>query len=261
MRLTIGRALPYNRATLVKAHNKKRSAAEQVSELTTNRLSIYLRCLDHLAAGGDADRVVAVAGRPVPVERRSDSEGPGVVRANSAFAASATRLPAWLPTSGRFSASGIRSTWRSSARATSARRWPTTRSSRATGSCPVALFDRASSKVGTTSRGGVPIYHIRRLPAIVRKEAVRIAMIAVPAPAAQLVASLAVAAGLEAILQLRPGTGDRARGREGEERRPGHLARGAGLPPRERVPWPDEVGRPCGGCLMSTTAAASAWST
>lgn len=74
------------------------------------------------------------------------------------------------------------------------------------GFVPVALFDRVASKVGTTSRGGVPIYHIRRLPAIVRKERVRIAMISVPADAAQQVVNLVVAAGIKAILNFAPGT-------------------------------------------------------
>ena len=32
--------------------NKRRQTPDQVSELTTNRLSVYLRCLNELAAGG-----------------------------------------------------------------------------------------------------------------------------------------------------------------------------------------------------------------
>jgi redox-sensing transcriptional repressor len=52
----------------------------------------------------------------------------------------------------------------------------------------------------------VPIYHVRRLAAIVRRERIRIGLIAVPAPAAQQVATLAVEAGLRAILNFAPGT-------------------------------------------------------
>ena len=37
---------------LVNRPNKRRQAPDQVSELTTNRLSIYLRCLNELDAGG-----------------------------------------------------------------------------------------------------------------------------------------------------------------------------------------------------------------
>ena len=63
-----------------------------------------------------------------------------------------------------------RSTSRSSARATSGQALADYPGFPRDGFVPVALFDRARSKVGTTSRGGVPIYHIRRLPAVVRKE-------------------------------------------------------------------------------------------
>src|ERR671925_177247 len=37
---------------LVKGPNKRRQTPEQVSELTTNRLSVYLRCLNELDASG-----------------------------------------------------------------------------------------------------------------------------------------------------------------------------------------------------------------
>src|SRR5215211_9487629 len=37
---------------LVKGSNKRRQSPEQVSELTTNRLSVYLRCLTELEAAG-----------------------------------------------------------------------------------------------------------------------------------------------------------------------------------------------------------------
>src|SRR6187431_3737110 len=37
---------------LVNRSNKRRQAPDQVSELTTNRLSVYLRCLNELDAGG-----------------------------------------------------------------------------------------------------------------------------------------------------------------------------------------------------------------
>src|SRR5688572_17842988 len=37
---------------LVNRLNKRRQTPEQVSELTTNRLSVYLRCLNELDAGG-----------------------------------------------------------------------------------------------------------------------------------------------------------------------------------------------------------------
>ena len=71
---------------------------------------------------------------------------------------------------------------------------------------PIALFDKAANKVGGRSRGGVPIVHIRRLPAMVRREGIRIAMISVPAAAAQQVVNQTIAAGIRAILNFAPGT-------------------------------------------------------
>jgi redox-sensing transcriptional repressor len=189
----------------VKAQNTRRSSAEQVSELTTNRLSVYLRCLDHLSANG----VRTVSSQSLA----------------SQFHLNAAQIRKDLAWFGEF---GVRGVGYSVAGLAAHIRQilglgdPINVAVLGAGNLgqaladypvfprhgfmPVALFDRASSKVGTTSRGGVPIYHIRRLPAIVRREAIRIAMIAVPAPAAQQVASLAVAAGLEAILNFAPGT-------------------------------------------------------
>jgi redox-sensing transcriptional repressor len=51
----------------------------------------------------------------------------------------------------------------------------------------------------------VLIHDLRELKAIVRKEQVRIAVLAVPAPAAQAVADAVVAAGIKAILSFSPG--------------------------------------------------------
>jgi len=203
-RLTSERTLPYNRRNLVKSQIKKRPAVEQVSELTTNRLSVYLRCLDHLSSS----RV-----RTVSSQSLADQFGLN--------AAQIRKDLAWF---GEF---GVRGVGYSVAGLAAHLRQilglgdPINVAVLGAGNLgqaladypvfprhgfvPVALFDRASGKVGTASRGGVPILHIRRLPAIVRKEAIRIAMIAVPAPAAQQVASFAVEAGLEAILNFAPG--------------------------------------------------------
>jgi redox-sensing transcriptional repressor len=70
----------------------------------------------------------------------------------------------------------------------------------------VALFDNAPEKVGEQSRGGVPVYDIQSLATIARRERIRLAVIAVPAHAAQRVADLVVAAGIKALLSFSPGT-------------------------------------------------------
>ena len=67
------------------------------------------------------------------------------------------------------------------------------------------MFDASPEKVGHASRGGVPIFDIKDLKRISRRDRIDIAMLAVPAPAAQPVIDLVVAAGIKAILNFSPG--------------------------------------------------------
>src|SRR5207244_5994246 len=69
-----------------------------------------------------------------------------------------------------------------------------------------ALFDTLSTKVGQQSRGGVPIHDIHDLKRIARRDGITIAVIAVPAPSAQQVVNLVVASGIKAVLNFSPGT-------------------------------------------------------
>jgi redox-sensing transcriptional repressor len=70
----------------------------------------------------------------------------------------------------------------------------------------VGMFDADRAKVGRRSKGGVPILHIDAFTDYVARERVDIAVIAVPAEAAQSVVDLVVAAGIRAILNFSPGT-------------------------------------------------------
>lgn len=70
----------------------------------------------------------------------------------------------------------------------------------------VGMFDADRAKVGRRSKGGVPIFHIDAFTDYVARERVDIAVIAVPAEAAQSVVDLVVAAGIRAILNFSPGT-------------------------------------------------------
>ena len=67
-------------------------------------------------------------------------------------------------------------------------------------------IETLSTKVGQRSRGGVPIYDIRDLKKIVRREGISIAVVAVPLPSAQDVVNLVVASGIKAVLNFSPGT-------------------------------------------------------
>ena len=74
------------------------------------------------------------------------------------------------------------------------------------GSEITALFDNLREKVGQQSRLGVPIYDIRDLKKVAKREGVRIAVLAVPAASAQQVLNLVIAAGIKAVLNFSPGT-------------------------------------------------------
>lgn len=70
----------------------------------------------------------------------------------------------------------------------------------------VAMFDAERAKVGRRSRGGVRIHDIAEFQSMVEREQIDIAVIAVPAEAAQQVVDTAVAAGIRAVLNFSPGT-------------------------------------------------------
>jgi redox-sensing transcriptional repressor len=70
----------------------------------------------------------------------------------------------------------------------------------------IALFDSAREKVGQYSRSGVPIRGARDLDRVVERERVDIAVIAVPAEAAQEVVDQVAQAGIKAILNFSPGS-------------------------------------------------------
>jgi redox-sensing transcriptional repressor len=69
----------------------------------------------------------------------------------------------------------------------------------------VAMFDTAREKIGHRSRAGVPIYDLKDLRKVVRRERIKIAVIAVPAGAAQSVVNTVVGAGIRAVLNFSPG--------------------------------------------------------
>ena len=181
-----------------------RDTADQVSELTTNRLSVYLRCLNLLDAAGvrtvssqalaeqfhlNAAQIrkdlayfgefgVRGVGYYVKELRRHLRQILGIDRGVSVAIMGAGNLGLALADYPGFRDEGFEI---------------------------VAMFDTARDKIGHRSRAGVPIYDMRDLRKIVRREHVRIAVIAVPADAAQTVVTTVVAAGVKAILNFSPG--------------------------------------------------------
>ena len=181
-----------------------RDSVEPVSELTTNRLSVYLRCLNVLDATGvrtvssqalaeqfhlNAAQIrkdlayfgefgVRGVGYYVKELRRHLRQILGIDRGVCVAIMGAGNLGLALADYPGFRDEGFEI---------------------------VAMFDASRDKIGHRSRAGVPIYDIRDLRKIVRRERIRIAVIAVPAAAAQGVVNTVAAAGIRAILNFSPG--------------------------------------------------------
>ena len=66
-----------------------------------------------------------------------------------------------------------------------------------------AAFDRSPEKIGKKVNG-VQVYSVEKAPAVIKRESVALAIIAVPAASAQEVADLAVLAGLKGIINFSP---------------------------------------------------------
>ena len=182
-----------------------KQSADQVSELTTNRLSVYLRCLNALEDAG----VKTISSQALAEQ----------------FHLNAAQIRKDLAYFGEFGVRGVGYYVRDLKRhlrqilgldrklrvaimgagnlGLALADYPGFRQE---GFEISALFDTLKEKVGQQSRSGVPIHDIGDLRKVARKEAIRIAVIAVPAPSAQHVLGLVVAAGIKAVLNFSPGT-------------------------------------------------------
>ncbi len=189
---------------LVNRLNKRRQPQDQVSELTTNRLSIYLRCLDRVDAAG----VQTIASQALADQ----------------FHLNAAQIRKDLAYFGEFGVRGVGYYVKNLRRhlrqilgldrrlrvvimgagnlGLALADYPGFRQE---GFEIAALFDVANEKIGHGSRGGVPIHDVKALKRLARRERFDIAVIAVPAPHAQPVVDLVVAAGIKAILNFSPG--------------------------------------------------------
>ena len=185
--------------------HKRKSGPEQVSELTTNRLSVYLRCLDTLDGLG----VTTVSSRALAdqfhlnaAQIRKDLAyfGEFGVRGVGYYVADLRRhVRQILGLDRRLRVAIIGAGNLGSALAD----YP---GFRGEGFEIAALFDSAPDKIGQHSRGGVPILDIRELKKVAQVERISIAVIAVPAHAAQSVVDLVVSARIKALLSFTPGT-------------------------------------------------------
>ena len=189
----------------VNSQNKRRTAVEPVSELTTNRLSVYLRCLTQLEATGvstissqaladqfhlNAAQIrkdlayfgefgVRGVGYYVKELKRDLRQILGLDRRLKVAVLGAGNLGQALADYPGFGREGFEI---------------------------VAMFDADAAKIGERSRSGVPIHDIRELKKVARREQIDIGVIAVPAESAQAVLDVVVAAGVKAILNFSPGS-------------------------------------------------------
>ncbi len=203
-RLDLAGWTPVEFGALVKLTNKRALSVDQVSEATTNRLSVYLRCLEMLEDAG--------------VETVSSGALASQFRLNAAL------MRKDLACFGEFGVRGVGYGVQTLKRhlreilgidrtirvaimgaGNLGLALAGYRGFRQEGFEIVALFDNTPAKVGQRSRTGVPIYDVRRLTSIARREEIRIAVIALPAAAAQSVVNRVVRAGIKAILSFSRG--------------------------------------------------------
>ncbi|HUR33375.1 MAG TPA: redox-sensing transcriptional repressor Rex [Vicinamibacterales bacterium] len=184
---------------------KSRQSADQVSELTTNRLSVYLRCLTELEAKGT---------RTISSQSLAEQ-----------FHLNAAQIRKDLAYFGEFGVRGVGYYVRDLKRhlrqilgldrqlrvaivgagnlGFALADYPGFRQE---GFEIAGMFDNQREKVGQQSRSGVPIHDISDLRKFVKRDDVSIAVLAVPASSAQKVAELVVSSGVKAILNFSPGT-------------------------------------------------------
>jgi redox-sensing transcriptional repressor len=189
---------------LVNRPNKRRQTPEQVSELTTNRLSVYLRCLNELDATGVqtiSSQALAEQFNQNAAQIRKDLAyfGEFGVRGVGYYVKDLRRhlrKILGLDRQLRVAIMGAGNLGLALAD------YPGFRQE---GFEIAALFDAANDKIGERSRSGVPIYDVKELKKVARRDRLDIGVIAVPAHYAQPVVEQVVAAGIKAILNFSPG--------------------------------------------------------
>jgi redox-sensing transcriptional repressor len=188
----------------VTGKNKQRQTVEPVSDLTSGRLSVYLRCLTSLEAAGvrtTSSKALAAQFHLNAAQIRKDLAyfGEFGVRGVGYYVSelkSHLRVILGLDHPVRVGILGAGNLGLALA---------DYQGFKQEGFAIVALFDTAAGKVGGQSRHGVRIHPVQEFQALARAGQIDIAVVAVPAEAAQETVDLAVASGVRAILNFSPG--------------------------------------------------------
>ena len=191
---------------LVKRANKgggPAETAESVSELTTNRLSVYLRCLTYLES---IDQTTVSSGE---LAERFHLNSAQIRKDLACFGEFGTRGVGYNVA--RLKETLIRTLGLDRVRnvvivgaGNLGMALADYRGFNSNGFHIVGLLDIDQAKIGRTSRSGVPVLPWPKLPDIVRANAVEIGIIAVNAENAQAVHDALVAAGVNAVLNFAP---------------------------------------------------------
>jgi redox-sensing transcriptional repressor len=189
----------------VTRRNNPRASNDQVSELTSGRLSVYLRCLNTLDAAGVktiSSKALAEQFQLNAAQIRKDLAyfGEFGVRGVGYYVKELKRhlrMILGLDRTVRVAILGAGNLGLALAD------YPGFRQE---GFAIVALFDAERAKIGRRSRGGVRIFDIGEFRQMVKKEHIDIAVIAVPADSAQGVVNTAVQSGVRAVLNFSPGS-------------------------------------------------------
>jgi len=176
---------------------------EKISELTTNRLSVYLRCLNELASAG----IKTVSSQELAEQFNLNSAqirkdlgyfGEFGIRGTGYFIEDLrvhlTKILG-LDKPHRVGIVGAGRLGRALANYNGLEKSSFT---------VVALFDNDTSKIGERTRSGVEIFDVNKIAKVVRDQSIDVAVIAVPARVAQRVLNQVMAAGVKAVLNFAP---------------------------------------------------------
>jgi len=176
---------------------------EKISELTTNRLSVYLRCLNELASAG----IKTVSSQELAEQFNLNSAqirkdlgyfGEFGIRGTGYFIEDLrvhlTKILG-LDKPHRVGIVGAGRLGRALANYNGLEKSSFT---------VVALFDNDTSKIGERTRSGVEVFDVNRIGRVVSDQSIDVAVIAVPARVAQRVLNQVMAAGVKAVLNFAP---------------------------------------------------------
>jgi redox-sensing transcriptional repressor len=177
---------------------------EKISELTTNRLSVYLRCLNTLAAAGIktiSSQALAEQFHLNSAQIRKDLAyfGEFGVRGVGYYVEDLRRhitqiLGLDMPHRVGIIGAGRLGTALANYRGFTQSNFTV-----------VCLFDNDKEKIGQrTGEAGIIVYDVKKMERVVREQGIDVAVIAVPARAAQKVLNQVMSAGIKAVLNFAP---------------------------------------------------------